>query len=148
MLYGGLEIFMKNVLINGGSRGIGRAMVELFCERGYSVAFTYRSSDAEAKTLSELTGALAIKADSASYDDVMRAVSTVEERLGFVDIMINNAAISSFSLFTDISYEDWRNIFAVNLDGAFLYSKRVLPGMINKKQGGIPFHEETYCLFW
>ena len=51
--------------------------------------------------------------------------------------MINNAAISSFSLFTDISYEDWRKMFAVNLDGAFLYSKRVLPGMINKKQGRI-----------
>ena len=132
-----MEKVMKNVLINGGSRGIGRAMVELFSERGYSVAFTYRSSDAEAGELSALTGALAIKADSSCEEDVLRAVDTVEERLGTVDILINNAAISSFSLFTDISYEDWRKMFAVNLDGAFLYSKRTLPGMISKKRGRI-----------
>lgn len=128
---------MKNVLINGGSRGIGRAMVELFSERGYSVAFTYRSSDAEASELSASTGALAIKADSSCEEDVLRAVDTVEERLGTVDILINNAAVSSFALFTDISYEDWRKMFAVNLDGAFLYSRRTLPGMINKKRGRI-----------
>ena len=128
---------MKNVLINGGSRGIGRAMVELFSERGYSVAFTYRSSDTEASELSGATGALAIKADSSSENDVLRAVATVEEELGSVDILVNNAAISSFLLFTDISYEDWRKIFSVNLDGAFLYSKRVLPGMINRKHGRI-----------
>ena len=128
---------MKNVLINGGSRGLGRAMVELFSERGYSVAFTYRSSYAEASELAASTGALAIKADSSSENDVLRAVCTVEEEFGSVDILINNAAISSFSLFTDISYDDWRKIFSVNLDGAFLYSKRILPGMINRKQGRI-----------
>ena len=56
---------MKIVLITGGSRGIGRAMVELFAENGYSVAFTYKNSKDEAKKLAESTGALAIYADSA-----------------------------------------------------------------------------------
>lgn len=128
---------MKIVLINGGSRGIGRAMVELFSERGWSVAFTYKSSDSCAKALAEATGAIAIKADSASESQVDDAVTRVEETLGCVDVLINNAAVSSFSLFRDISYEDWKSIFAVNLDGAFLYSKRVLSGMINKKRGRI-----------
>ena len=127
----------KTVLINGGSRGIGKAMVELFCKNGYSVAFTYKSSDDAANALAKATGALPIKADSAIEDDVEFAVKTVEEKLGNVNILINNAAVSSFSLFTDLSYEQWRHIFSVNVDGTFFYSKRVLPSMINKKYGRI-----------
>ncbi len=128
---------MSCVLINGGSRGIGASMVELFAKNGYSVAFTYKSSDERAKALAEKTGALAIKADSASEEDVTGAVKLVRERLGSVDVLINNAAISSFSLLSDISYEQWCEIFSVNVGGAFLYSKAVLPDMINKKQGRI-----------
>ena len=128
---------MKNVLVNGGSRGIGRAIVELFCERGYTVAFTYNNSLKEANELSLKTGALAVKADSASESEVNSAVAVVEEAIGKIDILINNAAISSSGLFTDVSYEEWRRMFAVNLDGAFLYSKRVLPGMIREHCGRI-----------
>ena len=75
----------KTVLINGGSRGIGRAMVELFCENGYSVAFTYKSSDEAAKELSARTGALAIKADSSRECEVLHAVDVAEEKLGFIE---------------------------------------------------------------
>ena len=88
---------MKVALITGGSRGIGRAMVELFAKSGYAVAFTYKSSHDAAAELSARTGALAINADSAVAEDVERAVRTVEEKLGNVDILINNAAVSSFS---------------------------------------------------
>ncbi len=127
----------KTVLINGGSRGIGRAMVELFCENGYSVAFTYKSSDKAAEELSLRTGALAIKADSASESDVSRAADIATEKLGFIEILINNAAVSSFSLFTDLTYADWRNTFGVNVDGAFFYCRRLLPEMIKNKRGRI-----------
>lgn len=128
---------MAIVLINGGARGIGRAMVEAFSKCGHSVAFTYKNSDEAASELSKATGALAIKADSSSEEDVLRAVNTVAERLGNVNILINNAAISSFSLFTDITLEEWNKAFSVNVNGAFLYSKAVLPAMINEKQGRI-----------
>ena len=70
---------MKVALITGGSRGIGRAMVELFSKTGYSVAFTYKSSHEAAAELSKRTGALAINADSANPADIERAVKTVEE---------------------------------------------------------------------
>ena len=130
-------VMKKTVLINGGSRGIGRAMVELFSENGYSVAFTYKSSDAAAEELSKRTGALAIKADSASEKDVSRAVDIATENLGFVEILINNAAVSSFSLFTDLTYDAWRNIFGVNVDGAFFYCQKLLPEMIKNKRGRI-----------
>ena len=128
---------MKVVLITGGSRGIGRAMVELFSESGYSVAFTYKSSTEAANELSERTGALAICADSANPSDVENAVKTIEEKLGNVDILINNAAVSSFSLFTDLTLETWRASFSTNVDGAFLYSKLTLPAMIRNHYGRI-----------
>ena len=128
---------MKTVLITGGSRGIGRAMVELFSKEGYSVAFTYKNSENEAKSLAEVTGALAIRADSASEEDVLRAVKLAEEHLGGIGCLINNAGVSSFSLFTDLTFEDWNRCISVNLNGPFLYSKAVIPGMVHRKSGSI-----------
>ena len=60
-----------------------------------------------------------------------------EDRLGKIDVLINNAAISTNSLFTDISLESWNDEMSVNLTSAFLYSKATVPGMINKKWGRI-----------
>ena len=128
---------MKNVLITGGSRGIGRAMVELFASNGYSVAFTYKNSENEAKNLAEATGALAIKADSASESDVLAAVNKAISELGSIDCLINNAGVASFSLFTDLTLDMWNEHLSVNLTGAFLYSKAVIPGMVAKKEGRI-----------
>lgn len=128
---------MSNVLIVGGSRGIGRAMVELFSERGYSVSFTYKNSICEAEALAEKTGAFAIKADSEIQNDILLAVRSAEDKMGSIDVLINNAAISSFSLFTDITLEEWNRIFSVNVSAPFLYCKAVLPQMIKKKHGRI-----------
>lgn len=128
---------MKNVLITGGSRGIGKAMVELFSSRGYNVAFTYRSSEEKARSLAEKTGALAIKADSEISDEIAAAVALTEEKLGRVDILINNAAYSSFSLIQDLSEAEWNKTFAVSVTAAFLYSKAVIGGMISQKWGRI-----------
>ena len=128
---------MKTVLITGGSRGIGRAMVELFCENGYKVAFTYKNSELQAKNLAETMGAVAIKADSASEAEVVEAVKAAENALGKIDCLINNAGISSFSLFTDLTLEEWNRHMAINLTGAFLYSRAVIPGMVSRKRGRI-----------
>ena len=128
---------MKNVLVNGGSRGIGAAIVRLFCTRGYRVAFTYKRSSEAAKTLADETGALPIRADSAKEAEVVAAVSTAREAIGDIDILVNVAAISSFSLFTDLTAEAWEEIFAVNVHGPFYYSRAVLPAMISKKAGRI-----------
>lgn len=128
---------MKTVLITGGSRGIGREMVKAFAKNGYAVAFTYKSSENEAKSLAEQTGAVAIKADSSIEDEVALAVKLVEERLGRIDCLINNAGVSSFSLFTDLTLEDWNSCISVNLTGAFLYSRAVIPGMVSRKKGRI-----------
>lgn len=128
---------MKNVLVTGGSRGIGRAIVKAFSRNGYKVAFTYKSSHDDALALSVETGAYPIKADSESAEEVLKAVETAEENIGKIDILINNAAVSSTNLFTDISLEDWNRELNVNLTSAFLYTKAAVPGMISRKWGRI-----------
>lgn len=128
---------MKTVLITGGSRGIGRELVRAFSKNGYNVAFTYRSSRDEAESIAKETGALAIMADSRSEADVIFAVDKVISEYGQVDCLINNAAISSFSLFTDITLEDWNDMISVNLTGAFLYSRNVIADMLKRKNGRI-----------
>lgn len=128
---------MKTVLITGGSRGIGRAMVKLFMQNGYRVAFTYKSSENEAKSLAEATGAYPICADSENESDVISAVEEALSKLGSIDCLINNAGKSAFSLFTDLTLEDWNSMLAVNLTGAFLYSREVAKLMIRKKSGRI-----------
>lgn len=128
---------MKNILITGGSRGIGKAMVKAFSDKGYKVAFTYKSSLDEAEILSKETGALAIMADSAKENDVVKAVSTAANTLGGIDILINNAGISSFSLLQDLTLTEWNECMAVNLTSAFLYSREVIPYMLRSHEGRI-----------
>ncbi|MBR2952656.1 MAG: 3-oxoacyl-ACP reductase FabG [Clostridia bacterium] len=127
----------KTVLINGGSRGIGRAICERLAKEGANVAFTYLHSEEKAKELAEKLGALAIRADSRVSSEVNRAVKAAEEKFGRIDILVNCAAKSEFALVTDISDEAWRDMMAVNLDGYFYYIRAVLPSMIREKQGRI-----------
>ena len=128
---------MRNVLITGGSRGIGRAMVELFSAEGWQVAFTYLRSEAEAKALAEKTGALAIRADAESESEILASVAEAEKAFGSIDCLINNAAISGFSLLTDITTEEWNRFLRINLTAPFIYSRAVLPSMIRKQKGRI-----------
>ncbi len=127
----------KVALVVGGSRGIGAAIVRRLAEDGWKVAFTYKNSVIEARALETECSALAICADSAVQEDIQSAVRECTLRLGNVDCLVNNAGVSSVSLLTDTSYEEWRRIMAINLDASFLYSREVIPYMVNKKQGRI-----------
>jgi 3-oxoacyl-[acyl-carrier protein] reductase len=127
----------KTLLINGASKGIGAEMVRLFSKNDYNVAFTYKKSDKEAAELAKELNALAIKADSANEADVISAVKQTIDTFGSIDVLINNAAISSFSLFTDISAQEWKNIFDINVHGAFYYTREASREMIKKKHGRI-----------
>ena len=128
---------MKTVLITGGSRGIGAAMVRRFAAGGYRVAFIYEKAKEQAERLSAETGALAIQADIGVSSEARRAVIEAKAVLGEIGVLINNAAISSFSLFTDITEAAWERIFAVNVNGAFYCTQAVLPEMISRKQGSV-----------
>jgi len=124
---------MKNVLITGGSRGIGAACVRKFALEGYRTYFNYIKNEDIAKALSEETGAIAIKCDVSDKEQVKKMC----EITGGVDILVNNAGISHISLFTDTSDDEWNRVFDVNIKGMYNVTKEVVPYMINKKYGKI-----------
>lgn len=128
---------MRRVLISGGSRGIGRALVEYFRAQGDAVAFIYRQSDDAAAELSAKTGARAIRADVSDPDEARRAAGLAIETLGGVDVLVNNAGIAQIKLFTDVSDEEWRRMIDTNLSSAFYLSRAVAPDMISRKSGRI-----------
>ena len=128
---------MAHILVTGGSRGIGAAVVRKFASAGERVSFTYHTREDAANALAHETGALAIRADNASPEEISRAVKVATDAYGGVDILVNNAGISASRLFTDITTEEWREMFAVHVEGAFHYTRAVLPHMIHEKNGNI-----------
>ena len=128
---------MKNVLITGGSRGIGRACVEKFTSEGYTVSFIYNNSDSVASELATKTGAHAIKADISNPKQAKAAVAKALATMGSIDILINNAGISLIKLFTDTTDEDYYNIMNTNLGGTFFVTREVARNMISNHFGRI-----------
>ena len=130
---------MKNVLITGGARGIGRAISKKFAKEGYRVLINYKSSEDAAKSLKEEIGenAKIYRADVSDFEEVSKMADDILKEFGKIDVIINNAGIAEQKLFCDISPEDWRRMFSVNVDGAYNVCKCFLPSMINEKSGSI-----------
>ncbi|HCF48818.1 MAG TPA: 3-oxoacyl-ACP reductase [Syntrophomonas sp.] len=129
-------------LITGASRGIGRAIARAVSGAGAAVAVNYHQSEQAALTLEDelIAGgaqAMAIKADVSNGRLVEDMFLRVEDRLGPVDLLVNNAGIAFKGLLTDTRDEDWARLMAVNLTGPFLCSRRALPAMISKRFGRI-----------
>lgn len=128
---------MKTVLITGASRGIGAATAKRFAEGGYNVIINYNKSEAEAKSLANRINACALKADIGNPAEVERMMQRIENDFGGADVIINNAGISKFGLFTDMTEEEWQEIINVNLSGAYRVTRHGVKPMIAKKQGCI-----------
>lgn len=125
------------VFITGGSRGIGAGAVKAFSALGYNVAFTYFNSNDRALELENSTGAFSIYSDVSNSDSISNAISLATKKFGKIDILINNAGIDEFSLFTDISNEMWDKMISTNLSSVFYATRAVLPQMISRKNGVI-----------
>ena len=128
---------MKTVLITGGSRGIGEAMVRLYVDQGWRVAFTYLTSDEKAQTLSRESGALALRCNAKSEADTAAMAEQVVRQFGHLDALICNAGISYTGLLQDMTVSQWDELFAVHVRGAFLATRAFLPGMISRQSGSI-----------
>lgn len=128
---------MARILITGGSRGIGRACVLAFRERGDEVVFLYRSAEKEAMELERSCGAYALRADVSDPSQAKSAVERAAQRLGGIDVLVNNAGVSQIKLFTDLTDEDWRSMMGTNLDGAFYVARAAAARMISQKSGRI-----------
>ena len=123
---------MRTVLITGGSRGIGAVCVRKFARLGDKVYFFYRSNQEAAALLSAETGAVGIQ-----WDVSQKGVEEVFATLPPIDVLVNNAGIAHFSLFQDLSEEDWDRMIQTHLGGTFRCSKAALPRMIAQKRGCI-----------
>ena len=129
---------MKTILVTGGSRGIGRAIVEKFAKEGYNVVLNYNKSEYAALDIAKQHKNVEIfKANVSNPKDVEAMVNFAEEKFKKIDVLVNNAGISSSSLLQDLSLEEWNNLFEVNVTGTFLVTKNVLPNMISNKSGKI-----------
>ena len=133
---------MKYALITGGSRGIGAAAARLFARRGWGVAVNYNRSEAQAEALArELSGlgvpAMAVCADVADSAQVAGMVDNVLEKFCQVDILVCSAGVSHVGLISQIDEDEWRRLFAVNVDGVHHCCRAVLPHMLGKKSGSI-----------
>lgn len=133
---------MKTVLITGASRGIGKAIAIKFAKENYRVLICYKSNDnaareTENEILSFGGNCSLYKCDISKEEDIKEMFSKIESEGNNVDVLINNAGIALFKLFTDTTKEEWDNIFSTNVTGAYLCSKYALSSMIRKKEGKI-----------
>lgn len=133
---------MKTVWITGGSRGIGAAAVREFAKCGWRVAFSYKKALEQAEALvRELTASgalvLALQGDMTVRADTERCAGEIRKAFGGVDALVVNAGIAQQKMFCDLTDEDWRGMFAANLDSAFYTIQAVLSGMVSRKAGSI-----------
>lgn len=132
----------KNVIITGGSGGIGSAAARLFAQNGYNVGIVYHKNIEAAEALKEEILAMEVdceifQCDVASRDDVERMFIEFHEKIGKVDVLINNAGVAQQKLFCDITLWEWNRIFDINVTGVFNMCQCALRDMIDAKCGSI-----------
>ncbi len=132
----------KTAIITGGSRGIGKAIVEVFARQGANIAFTYSSSSEAAKKIETEVSKLGIKAkafksDASNFEQAQELVAEVAKEFGSIDILINNAGITKDNLLMRMSEEDFDRVIEVNLKSVFNMTKAVQRTMLKQRKGSI-----------
>ena len=121
---------MKTVLVTGGVRGIGLSIAQAFQKKGYRVCVTY-SKDEQSAERARAIGLEAYLSDVSSEN----AVKSLFEKIGGVDVLVNNAGVALFKQVQDVTAEEFDRLFAVNVKGAFLCVKYAVPFMLSKQSG-------------
>ena len=137
-----LELDDKIALVTGSSKGLGRAIAIRLAEKGVRVAVNYNTSPGSAgevvKAIKDAGGsAISVQADVANLDQVVAMVKQVEEELGAVEILVNNAGIINDQLLMRMSDEAWRQVIDINLNGTFYCTRAVLRNMVRARWGRI-----------
>jgi 3-oxoacyl-[acyl-carrier protein] reductase len=135
-----VDLSDTNALVTGGTRGIGRAIVDALSDAGARVAFTYRSSsdtaDALVEALSEHgTDALALQGDVANFETAQAHVDAVLDAWGSLDLLVNNAGITRDGLMLRMREEDWDSVIDVNLKGVFNFAKAAYRPFMRQRSG-------------
>lgn len=132
----------KTALITGASGGIGKETARVFASEGYALALNYYQSADEAHRLAEeleKTGCrvITLRADVSDREQVQRMVHTALSAFGGIDVLINNAGVSLWGQFQDVTEREWDRLFAVNVKGVYHCCQAVLPAMLHGKHGKI-----------
>lgn len=131
---------MKNIIVTGSSRGIGKCLVENLAKEGNNVLLNYNKSEKQAlqiqRELKEEGFLIDIfKADVSKKSEVKKMIDYALNKWGYIDVLINNAGIAKLNLFQNVTEEEWDEIINTNLKSAFYGTQLVLPSMINRKNG-------------
>jgi 3-oxoacyl-[acyl-carrier protein] reductase len=137
-----MPVSPRNVLVTGAGRNIGRAIAIAFARDGNNVAINVRRNVADAASVAREVAAHGVEAivvpgDVGEPAECDRLMDSVVERLGPVDVLVNNAAIRPRQPFLSISIDDWNRVLATNLSAAFYLARLVLPGMATRGRGSI-----------
>jgi len=132
----------KVVLVTGSSKGIGKSLAEDFAAHGSKVCINYSSSEEKAEQVAESIKSsggvcMTARADISEEDDVKQMFKQIENNLGKVDILINNAGITKDNLFIRMKTSEFDDVIDINLKGAFLCSKLAAKSMMKKRYGKI-----------
>ncbi len=132
----------KNVLVTGGTRGIGKAIVQAFSAAGANVAFTFRSSEDSARALaaelsSDNTRIVYYQSDAADFSQAEDVVNKVIADLGSIDILVNNAGVTRDGLMLRMSEDDWDTVITTNLKSVFNYCKSVYRPFMKQRSGKV-----------
>ena len=135
----GDELAGRVALVTGAARNIGRAIARSLAAGGASVMVNARTSRAEAEKTVEMIGANAALhiADVTQPEDVKGLVDATVKRFGRLDLLVNNAAVRFETPFAEMKYEEWRQVLAIVLDGAFLCVQAALPHLIRAGGGTV-----------
>ncbi|MEX0747014.1 MAG: 3-oxoacyl-[acyl-carrier-protein] reductase [Rhodothermales bacterium] len=137
-----IDLTGKSALVTGGTRGIGKAIVEALASAGARVAFTYRSSTAEADALrqeleSKGSACAAFQGDVSEMAVAEEAVTSVVQSWGAIDILVNNAGITRDGLMLRMSEDDWDAVINTNLKSVFNFCKAAYRPMMKQRGGKI-----------
>ncbi len=124
-------------LVTGGSRGIGAAISKALQEAGYTVAATYAGNDDAAKAFTEETGIKTYKWSVADYDACAAGIKQIEEEVGPIAVLVNNAGITRDAMFHKMTPQQWKEVIDTNLTGVFNMTHPVWSGMRDRKFGRI-----------
>jgi 3-oxoacyl-[acyl-carrier protein] reductase len=132
----------KNVIITGGSRGIGKAIAEKFAQNGANLAITCIKMSDEALDLVKNLESLGVKAkayesDASDFESAIKLAENVFNDFGSIDVLVNNAGITKDNLLLRMSEEDFNDVMKVNMNSVFNNTKAVLRQMLKQKNGSI-----------